>query len=415
MNFPLFVARRYLFSKKSTNVINIISVISMTGVMVATAALVIVLSVFNGFHDLVASFFTNIDPQLKVVPVEGKSVAADDPILEKIRQFPQVEVATECVEEQALATFRNRQAMVMLKGVDENFDQLTHISEILLGENEFQLQAANLQYAIPGLQLAVGLGMGAQSQDFLKVYAPKREGQLDMTNPTDGFVLDSLYFSGSVFSAQQSTYDNRYVIVPIAFTRNLFHLQGQLTSLEIRLKEGSDLNKVKKEMRQAAAGRFQVLDRYEQQADTFRIMKIEKLIAYIFLTFILVIACFNIIGSLSMLMIDKRNDVVTLRNIGASDRQISQVFLFEGRMIAAVGAILGIGIGLLACWMQQSFGIIALGSSSGSFIIDAYPVSVHYGDVFLVFITVLVVGSLAAWYPTLYLSRRLLVTEEQSV
>ena len=244
--------------------------------------------------------------------------------------------------------------MVMLKGVDENFDQLTHISEILLGENEFQLQAANLQYAIPGLQLAVGLGMGAQSQDFLKVYAPKREGQLDMTNPTDGFVLDSLYFSGSVFSAQQSTYDNRYVIVPIAFTRNLFHLQGQLTSLEIRLKEGSDLNKVKKEMRQAAAGRFQVLDRYEQQADTFRIMKIEKLIAYIFLTFILVIACFNIIGSLSMLMIDKRNDVVTLRNIGASDRQISQVFLFEGRMIAAVGAILGIGIGLLACWLQNT-------------------------------------------------------------
>ena len=226
MNFPLFVARRYLFSKKSTNVINIISVISMTGVMVATAALVIVLSVFNGFHDLVASFFTNIDPQLKVVPVEGKSVAADDPVLEKIRQFPQVEVATECVEEQALTTFRNRQAMVMLKGVDENFDQLTHISEILLGENEFQLQAANLQYAIPGLQLAVGLGMGAQSQDFLKVYAPKREGQLDMTNPESGFVEDSLLSPGVVFQVKQSKYDKGYIITSLEFARNLFFRQA---------------------------------------------------------------------------------------------------------------------------------------------------------------------------------------------
>ena len=402
MSFPFYIARRYLFSKKSTNAINVISGISITGVAVATMALIITLSVFNGFHDLVASFFTQMDPQLKVTPLKGKTADARDAVLMKIRQLPEVEVATECLEDQALAVYGNRQMMIKLKGVDDNFDSLTHIREILEGDGDFELHAADLNYGIPGMGIAYQMGLGYTYQQPLKIYAPRREGQLNMANPADGFVEDELYSPGVVFCMKQAKYDKHYILTSIAFARQLFDQEGRLTSLELRLRPGSNFEKVKKQMQQLAEGRFLVQDRYEQQDDTFRIMKVEKLIAYIFLTFILVIACFNIIGSLSMLIIDKRQDVVSLRNLGATDHQITQIFLFEGRMISAIGAIIGILIGLLLCWLQQQYGLIRLGSSEGSFIIDAYPVSVHPSDVVLVFVTVLAVGFLSVWYPVHY-------------
>ena len=399
MNFPLYVARRYLFSKKSTNAINVISVISVIGVAVATMALVIVLSVFNGFHDLVATFFTNFDPQLEVVPTQGKTAPSDDPLLAKMKALPEVDVATESVEDQALAIYQDHQAMVIVKGVDDNFDQLTHIKDILFGDGTYSLHAGNLQYGIMGIRLAAALGTGARFGDYLRIYAPQKEGQFDATNPSEAFVVDSLLSPGVVFSVNQSKYDKNYIIAPIAFVRNLFGQQGRLSSLEFRLKDGSDLDAVKKEMQEIGGAKYKVMDRFEQQADTFKIMQIEKYIAYIFLTFILIVACFNIIGSLSMLIIDKKEDVVTLRNLGANDRQISQIFLFEGRLISAFGAIIGIGLGLLLCWLQQQYGLVSLGSSSGSFVINAYPVSVHYDDVVLIFLTVIAVGWVAVWYP----------------
>ena len=408
MNFPFFIARRYLFSKKSTHVINVISSISVIGVAVATMALVIVLSVFNGFHDLVASLFTSFDPQLKVVPVEGKTAPADDPILTKIRLLPQVDVATETVEDQALAIYNDHQAMVKIKGVDDNFAELSHITDILYGDGSFSLHAANLEYGIVGIRLAQNLGIGAQWDGFLKIYAPKKEGQLDMTNPGDGFVVDSLNSPGVLFAVKQAKYDKNYIITSISFARNLFGQQGMLSDLELRLKPGSNLDAVKAEMQQIAGNKYKVLDRFEQQEDTFKIMSIEKMIAYIFLTFILVVACFNIIGSLSMLIIDKKNDVVTLRNLGANDKQITRVFLFEGRMIAVIGAVIGIGLGLLLCFLQQQYGFVRLGDSEGSFIVDAYPVSVHYSDVAIIFVTVIAVGWLAVWYLVRALSKRLL-------
>ena len=399
MNFPLYVARRYLFSKKSTNAINVISVISVIGVAVATMALVIVLSVFNGFHDLVATFFTNFDPQLEVVPTQGKTAPSDDPLLAKMKALPEVDVATESVEDQALAIYQDHQAMVIVKGVDDNFDQLTHIKDILFGDGTYSLHAGNLQYGIMGIRLAAALGTGARFGDYLRIYAPQKEGQFDATNPSEAFVVDSLLSPGVVFSVNQSKYDKNYIIAPIAFARNLFGQQGRLSSLEFRLKDGSYLDAVKKEMQEIGGTKYKVMDRFEQQADTFKIMQIEKYIAYIFLTFILIVACFNIIGSLSMLIIDKKEDVITLRNLGANDRQISQIFLFEGRLISAFGAIIGIGLGLLLCWLQQQYGLVSLGSSSGSFVINAYPVSVHYDDVVLIFLTVIVVGWVAVWYP----------------
>ena len=408
MNFPFYIARRYLFSKKSTHAINVISAISVIGVAVATMALVVTLSVFNGFHDLVASFFTSFDPQLKVTPVKGKTVATDDPVLTQIRQLPQVEVATECLEDQALAVYNGRQAMVTLKGVDDNFDQLTHINEILLGGGNFELHAGDLHYGTLGIRLADQLGTGYEFEGPMQLFAPRREGQLDMTDPTDGFVEDELFSPGVLFCVGQAKYDKSYIITSLGFATRLFEQQGMVSSLELRLKPGSNFERVKSQMKQIAGDRFRVEDRFEQQDDTFKIMKIEKLIAYIFLTFILMVASFNIIGSLSMLIIDKKDDVVTLRNLGANDRQITRIFLFEGRLISAIGAIIGILVGLLLCYIQQRFGVVALGSSSGSFIVNAYPVSVHPEDIVLVFVTVVAVGFLAVWYPVNYFSRRLL-------
>ena len=408
MNFPFFIARRYLFSKKSTHAINVISAISVVGVAVATTALVVTLSVFNGFHDLVASLFTSFDPQLKVAPAVGKTVPADDPALARIKSIDGVEVATETLEDQALVVYGDRQAVVMIKGVEDNFDSLTHIREILVGDGEFELHAAGMSYGTSGIRLAETLGTGYRYDGPLKVYAPKREGQLNMANPADGFVEDELYSPGVLFSVQQAKYDKNYIITSIGFARSLFGQQGMVSALELRLRPGSDFDAVKAGIKSIAGSRFTVKDRFEQQDDTFKIMKIEKLIAYLFLTFILTVACFNIIGSLSMLIIDKRDDVVTLRNLGASDSQIVRVFLFEGRMISAAGAVLGIALGLLLCWLQQTFGLVRLGSTSGSFIIDAYPVSVHPEDVALIFVTVLAVGFLAVWYPVRYFARRLL-------
>ena len=401
MNFPFFIARRYVFSKKSTNAINVISAISVVGVAVGTMALVIVLSVFNGFHDLVASFFTNFDPQIELVPTQGKTAPADDPLLDKIRKMPQVSVHTDVLEDQGLAVYGDRQQMVTVMGVDDNFTQLTNISDILYGDGEFTLQAANLFYAIPGIRLAQDMGLGARFDGYLKLYAPVRRGQItDIEDPSDGFVVDSLISPGVVFAVNQAKYDRDHIICSIGFARRLFDQDGMLSSLQIRLKPGSDLAAVKKQMREIVGSKYRVLDRFEQQSDTFNIMQIEKVLAYVFLTFILMVACFNIISSLSMLIIDKKADAATLRNLGATDRQIRSIFLFEGRIISAIGAVVGILLGLLLCWLQQEFGLVHMGDSAGSFVVNAYPVSVHYDDVAIVFITVLLIGWGAAWIPT---------------
>lgn len=408
-NFSFYVARRYMFSKKSVGAINVISFISVAGVAVGTMALVIVLSVFNGFHDLVASLFTNFDPQIEVVPVKGKTINADAPELDRIRHLDFVDVATDVVEDQAIAVYGDCQRMVTVMGVDENFDQLTNISDILYGDGDFTLRVANLYFGVPGIRLAQDLGLGARWADYLKIYAPVRRGQLtDLDTPTDGFVVDSLLSPGVVYAVNQNKYDRDRIITSIYFARQLFDQDGMLSSLQLRLKPGTDLSTAKREIKAAAGEKFRVLDRFEQQADTFRIMQIEKVLAYVFLTFILIVACFNIISSLSMLIIDKKNDINTLHNLGANDRQIQSIFLYEGRIISAVGALIGIGLGLALCGLQQAFGFVKMGESSGTFIVNAYPVSVHYWDVLVVFITVILIGWAASWIPARRLRKQIL-------
>lgn len=227
MTFPFYIARRYLFSKKSTHAINIISGISAVGVAVATMALVVTLSVFNGFSDLVATFFTSFDPQLKIVPAKGKTMPADAPELDKVRQLTAVEVATNCLEDQALAVYQDKQEMVTIKGVDDNFTELVNIKDILMGDGVFDLHAANLEYGVIGIRLAQTLGTGTKWRDYLHIYAPRHEGQLDMTNPTDGFVEDSLLSPGVIFQVKQAKYDKAHIITSIGFASRIFERQGE--------------------------------------------------------------------------------------------------------------------------------------------------------------------------------------------
>ena len=407
MNFPFFIAKRYLFSKKSHNAINVISAISVCGVALATLAMVCTLSVFNGFQDMVATFFTAFDPQIKITSVKGKVFDGSEPVFAEIRTMPEVVVYSESVEDNAMVQYKGRQAMAVIKGVEDNFDKLTPIDSILFGRGELILHDEVVDYAIPGLQLLSTLGTGIRFLDPLEIFAPKRGSRINMSNPMSSFVSDQLFSSGLTFTVNQEKYDASYIITSIGFARRLFQYTNEVSAVNLRLTSDADENTVIKKLKEKLGDDFRVQNRYEQQADTFRIMEIEKLISYIFLTFILMIACFNVIGSLSMLIIDKKNDVQTLRNLGASDSQIVRIFLFEGRMISFIGAVSGVIIGLALCLIQQEYGIISLGTA-GSFIVDAYPVSVHAWDVVLVFATVLIVGFISVWYPVRYLSRRLL-------
>lgn len=408
MNFPFYIAKRYLFSKKSHNAINIISGISVCGVALATLALVCTLSVFNGFQDIVASYFTAFDPQIKITASSGKIFDGQDKRLDFLRSMPQIAVLTETLEDNAMVQYKDRQTMAVIKGVQDNFEQLTEIDSILYGKGEFILHDSIVDYGVMGIELVSTLGTGVQFVDPLQIYAPKRNEKVNMANPATSFTQDYLFSPGVVFAVNQEKYDRAYILTSLDFARRLFDYQTEVSAIELKLKPDTNTNSIKKTIQSKLGKDFIVQDRYEQQADVFRIMEIEKLISYIFLTFILLIACFNVIGSLSMLIIDKKENVQTLRNLGADDKLISRIFLFEGRMISLMGAVIGIVLGVALCFAQQEFGFISLGNTAGTFVVDAYPVRVHFWDVALIFATVIIVGFLSVWYPVRYLSKRLL-------
>ena len=382
----------------------------MCGVALATLALVCTLSVFNGFQDLVTTMFTAFDPEIKITAANGKVFDAQDERIQLLKELPEIEVFSESLEDNAMVQYKGRQTMVVIKGIEDNFNQLTAIDSILYGRGDWILHDEVVDYAIPGIELVSVLGTGIRFLDPLEVYAPKRGVKINVANPSTSFESSYLHSSGLVFAVNQQKYDASYILTSLSFARELFQYETEVSSIELKLKDGSNINKVQKKISQSLGEDFQVLNRYEQQADTYRIMEVEKFISYAFLSFILLIACFNVIGSLSMLIIDKRADVVTLRNLGADDRLISRIFLLEGCMISFMGAIIGVALGLVLCFAQQEFGFLSLGSgsSSGAFVVDAYPVSVHLSDVLLVLITVLVIGFLSVLLPVRYLSRRLL-------
>ena len=408
MNFEFFIARRYLFAKKSHHAINIISGISVLGVAVATMAMVVTLSVFNGFQDLVADLFTAFDPELKVTPMDGQTVSAKDTALLRLSKNDMVEVYTPVLEGQALVLQEGRQQVVAIKGVADNITKQTHIEDILYGDGSFCLHADVLEYGVLGIQLAQQLGLPAFFENPLQVYAPKRGERVNIGNPLSSFNHDELQSPGVVFMVRQAKYDAHYILTSLQFAQRIFDRQGRVSSVELKLKDGINTEKAKEALQAGLGKRFKVEDRYEQQNEVFRIMRIEKFISYIFLSFILLVACFNIIGSLSMLMIDKRQDIQTLRSLGATDSQICTIFRLEGHIISLAGALLGLVLGAVLCLVQQEYGIVTMGDSDGNFIIEAYPVSVYLTDILLVLATVLAVGWLAIWYPVKYLAGKIL-------
>ena len=408
MNYELFIARRYLFAKKSHHAINIISGISVLGVAVATMAMVVTLSVFNGFQDLVADLFTAFDPELLVTPKDGQTVSAKDADLLRLMKSEAVAVYTPVLEGQALVVEGGRQQVVTLKGVADNVTEQGHIEDILYGDGHFCLHADVLEYGILGIQLAQQLGLPTNFEEPLQVYAPKPGERVNIGNPLSSFNHDELQSPGVVFMVRQAKYDANYILVSLQFAQKIFDREGRVSAIELRLKDGLSADKVKEQLRAQLGDRFKVEDRYEQQNDVFRVMRIEKLISYLFLSFILLVACFNIIGSLSMLMIDKRQDIQTLRSLGANDSQICTIFRLEGHIISLAGALLGLVLGGVLCWVQQRYGLVSMGDSEGSFIIETYPVSVYWTDILLVLVTVLAVGWLAIWYPVKYLTKKLI-------
>lgn len=398
--FSLKVAFRYIFSKKSHNAINVISGISATGVAIGTMALVVVLSVFNGFEQLIANMFSAFDPDFRITAVEGKSFEIDKDPWQTIRKMPDVAVFTEVVEENALLRFRDRQMAATVKGVGENYRQLTDIDSIMY-DGKFELFDGAFERAVVGIGLAGSLSLGAHFIDPLYIYAPKRTSRINMLRPESSFNQAATFTSG-IFAVQQVQYDNQYVLVSLDLARELFEYEAHVVScIELKIKDKADAAKLQKQLQAIVGSDFVVKNRYEQQESFFKIMQVEKWITFLILSFILLIASFNIIGSLSMLIIDKQADIKTLRSLGASTSQIKSIFLLEGWMISALGALFGILLGTVISLVQQHFGVLRMGSG---YVVDAYPVVLVPSDILYVFITVVVMGFLAAYYPVRYIN-----------
>lgn len=403
MNLPFYIAKRYLFSKKSHNAINVISAISVCGVALATLALVCTLSVFNGFHDLISSFFTHFDPDLKIETIKGKVFTPDGDVVRAIEATDGVEVVSLTLEDNAVAKYKESQAMVTIKGVDDNFQALTHIEEILHGNPEFKLYDEYADYGIIGQGLMYLLGTGVQPFDPIEVYAPRKGGKVNLTNPMANFQRAPLYSPGTIFNINDSRYASSYIIASLDYARKLFGYTSEVTGIEVRLTDEADVSRVKEALQATVGDTFTVKDRYEQQEATFKVVKMEKFITYLFLCFILMVACFNIISSVSMLILDKRDNASTLRSLGATDGMVSRIFIYEGNLIALIGALVGLVLGIILCLLQQKFGFISLGD--GQFVVSAYPVRVQFSDVVLVFFSVLLVSALSVWLPIKLLSR----------
>ena len=407
VNFPFFIAKRYFLTKKLRNVINIISLISVIGVTVGTMALVVVLSVFNGFEDLIKSTYNAFDPDIKITPEKGKTFVVDeDQRFQNVKKLAGVEVFCEVLEENALIRYDDKQYIGRVKGVPDNFAALSGVDSMITN-GKFALHGENKEMAVMGRGLAYFLSVSLNLVEPLVIYVPKR-GQTAMVNPRSAFNRKYIFPSG-IFSTQPE-YDKQYVIVPLDFARDLLDYQNEATAVEIKVADGYSMNEVETELEEMLGTDYEVKNRYEQHEVFYKVMQSEKWYIFLILTFILIVASFNVIGSLTMLIIDKKEDIVILRSLGSSLKTIRRIFFLEGWMISLIGALAGTGIGLFICWLQETFGLLRLGQS-GSFVVDYYPVDIQMLDVLGVFATVLAIGFIAAYYPVRYITRKYVTTE----
>jgi lipoprotein-releasing system permease protein len=395
MKLAWFIARNYLISKKSVNIINIISIISAAGVAVGTMALIVVMSAMNGLNGFIGQMLSTFDPDLKITLREGKSFAVDAPELAAIIELPQVHLHAWVAEDNAFLTHRGRQYLAVIKGIDDNYDLFSDIGGAMT-QGEFKLHQDSIDCAVMGVGAAYHLSVNFRAPGRITAYYPRAE------SGGTGLLKHKTVLPAGAFSIQQEIDDN-YVLVPLAFAQSLFGMEGRATSLELKLMPAADSG-VKLRIRDMIGDRFDVKDRFEQHEFLFRVMSSEKWAGFLILCFILLIASFNLLGSLTMVIIDKKSDIFVLQSMGADSRLICRIFRFEGWLVSLSGAVTGclVGIGLVV--LQNKYGLLKL-AADGSFAISAYPVALQWTDVVLVMTIVLFIGFLAAWYPTVGLKR----------
>lgn len=406
MNLPLFIALRYLFSKKKQNVINIISAISVTGIIVGTMALVIVLSVFNGFNTLIESLFSNFDPDLKITAVRGKMFSPEDSRFSEIEKLPGVIHYAEVIEEVALLKYNSQQYVATIKGVPENYAEYTNIDTLII-DGSFLPEDENMDYAVVGQGVAYNLGLGLSFVDPIRVFVPKRGVQTTL-NPARALNFDYIFPSG-VFSVLEEI-DSKYMIVPFGFAARLFETDGQITAIELGIDGEANTDRLQNQIREILGDSFEVKNKYQQHDLIYKTMRSEKWAAYLILVFILIVASFNMLGSLSMLIIDKKDDLFILQGMGADSKLIRRIFLFEGWLITFFGAVIGSLLGVFISWLQIKYELVSL-PGAGSFIISAYPVKIILSDILIIVGVVLGIGFIASWYPVRFISQRFILQE----
>jgi len=408
VRLSLYIARRYLFAKKSRNAINVISAVSVTGVAVGTMALIIVLSVFNGLESMVSSIFNTFDPDLKITATEGKTFRSDSTKLILLSGTEGISCYSLTLEENALLKYADRQYIATVKGVDNNYLKVTGLDSSMF-EGDFILTSeSGRQWAVVGLGVARYLGLRISFITPLNIWVPKRTGSVSL-NPENAFINRFIFPSG-IFEVEQE-FDSKYVFIPLNFARSLFEYEKEIGSIEIKLSGKADAVTVQKKVREIFGNGFLVRNRYEQQEIFYKVMRSERLAIFVILTLILIIASFNIIGSLTMLIIEKERDIGILKSLGADNSLIRKIFIFEGWLISIIGALSGLALGFFLCWLQQRFGLIRL--QSESLIMDAYPVVLKLKDFIIVPVTVLSIGYWAAWYPVRYLTKKFLRSNEK--
>ena len=403
MKLPLYIAKRYLFAKKSRNAINIISAVSVAGVAVGTMALIIVLSVFNGLETMVSAIFNTFDPDIKITAAEGKTFIADTSRLKLLANVEGLSCYSLTIEENALLKYGDRQFIATIKGVDDNYARVTNIDSSMW-EGEFILRSdKGRPYAIPGIGVAQYLGIRINFITPLNIFVPRRTGSTSI-NAENAFIKKYIFPSG-IFEVEKE-YDSKYVYIPIEFASELTEIEEGVSSIEIKFTEQADPRIVQKNIVKIFGKGFKVQNRYEQQEIFYKVMRSERLAIFFILTLILIIASFNIIGSLTMLIIEKERDIEILQSLGADNYLIRKIFIFEGWLISIIGAFTGVILGFVICWLQQTYGLVKL--QSESLIMDSYPVVMKIKDFIIVPGTVLIIGYWAAWYPVGFLTKKFL-------
>ncbi len=405
MRLPLKIAWRYLVSKKGHQAVNIISIVAVCGVVVATAALICVLSVFNGFRGLIMGKLAMLDPEVAITATVGKTVSDADSVIDAVTAIPGVERAIPVIEDQALAIYAQMQMPVRLKGVPDDYNTMNGMDSVIV-DGEWKLRDQVSRFAVAGAGPAVRLMVRPEFVGMVRLYAPQRQGRVNIANPMGAFRQDSVFVSG-IFQLQQNSYDADLIFVPLDMARELFDYESEATQIEVKLAAGAREQQVMEGISHALGGGYQVKNRLMQQREAYRLVNIEKWMAFLLLAFILVIATFNVISTLSLLIIEKDDSIATLRALGANDRQISRIFVLQGWLITLVGAVTGVVIGLVLCLCQQQFGWLRLSGDPANMIISAYPVEVQWTDVLVTLALVAAVGLLTSMVTALIMRRRL--------